>query len=58
MTIKNFSFFFIKDSPNKKQCTRSEEKLVKEDTPAIPSVRSRLHGLAALRNPNDWTYGK
>ena len=52
------NFFFIEDSPNKKQCTRTEEKMVKEDTPAIPSVRSRLHGLAALRNPDDWAYGK
>ena len=52
------NFLLIEDSPNKKQCTRTEEKLVKEDTPAIPSVRSRLHGLAALRNPDDWAYGK
>ncbi len=29
---------------------RTEENLVKPDTPAIPSVRSRLHGLAALRH--------
>ncbi len=49
---------FIIDSPNKKQCFRSEESDIKPDTPAIPSVRarSRLHGLAALRNPDVWKH--
>ncbi|KAK2161651.1 hypothetical protein LSH36_112g03054, partial [Paralvinella palmiformis] len=35
------------DSPNKRQCTR--EDLPKADTPAIPSVRSRLNNLVSER---------
>lgn len=48
--------FFVSDSPNKKQCMRAEKNIIKADTPAIPSVRSRLHGLAALRQNGEYFF--
>ena len=40
------SLIVVLDSP-KRQCVRESEQQVKPDTPAIPSVRSRLQDLAS-----------
>ncbi|KAK3085514.1 hypothetical protein FSP39_004457 [Pinctada imbricata] len=40
-------------SPGKRQCLRDEENLIKPDTPAIPSVKSRLRNLSHQRE--DWS---
>ncbi|XP_076111793.1 uncharacterized protein LOC143080032 isoform X3 [Mytilus galloprovincialis] len=42
-------------SPGKRQCVREDEINIKPDTPAISSVRSRMHNLTQQRT--DWSSG-
>lgn len=46
---------FISASPGKRQCVREDEINIKPDTPAISSVRSRMHNLTQQRT--DWSSG-
>ena len=40
-------------SPGKRQCVREDEINIKPDTPAISSVRSRMHKISQQRD--DWS---
>ena len=44
--VKSMGLAVVSDSP-KRQCVRESEQMIKPDTPAIPSVQSRLHDLAS-----------